>query len=169
MPLAFAAMRICSQRFYTNRAQVLMLLFVALQELGSATVDEVVAFLAKKSWFAEQPEDHKAYPASTPRVPRWRMLIAFAAQDAQECGRVVRDEDGRWTLKRFGQEELESLRAKFRIGAGEVFRGYLWTTKFKQLLDPGHMATTADRPRPATIYNEIQCRRMSRAYAHIAV
>lgn len=163
----FASMRICGQRFYTNRAQVLLLLFAALHEMKAGTVEEIVDFIAEQGWFAEQPEDRKAYPATTPRIPRWRMLIAFASQDAHECGRLALDAKGRWTLKRFGQDELQSLRAKFRTGAAEIVRGYLWTAKFKQLLDPTYQATSADRPRPATIYNEIQCRRMSRAYAHL--
>lgn len=135
-----------------------MLLFYALHNTGGSTRQDTVDYIAQEGWFVHADEDNKPYPFAGHNEPRWRVLIAFGRKDAYDRDRLFRNQRDHWELNRQGADEFRAVLSHFKSGKGDVAKGYLWTPRFKKLLDPSYAPTSADAPRPKTIYNRILTR-----------
>lgn len=138
-----------------------MLLFYALHRTGGGTRQDTVDYIADEGWFFHANEDYRPYPLAGTNEPRWRILIAYGRKDAADAGRLFTGDQyyDNWELTRDGVEEFKELRSAFLRGKGDVAKGYIWTPAFKRLLDPSYSPTSADKPRPRTIYNRAEFRR----------
>ncbi|MFA7343415.1 MAG: hypothetical protein WC003_03835 [Terrimicrobiaceae bacterium] len=147
-------MTICNKVFYGTRSQVLMMLYFALSRKPGRTRQDTVDYIAGESWFAHESEDFKKYPFAGTNEDRWRILIAFGRMDAAKHKPEphVFSNWNSWELNRDGVEEFDRCLSYFRLGNGDVAKGYLWTPVFKKLLDPKYAETAADKKRPLTIY-----------------
>ena len=133
---------------YSNRGQGVLLVLYSLHALeGACTKQEVLTFIQNADFYEITRYDLAPYPGHD--EPQYHTLLAWARKDALIAGWLVdRNERDAWQLSRGGREIFERTMARFRKGELRVSECYLWTPKFKSVVDPAYKPSPNDRIRP---------------------
>jgi len=132
--------------------QTILVLFVIHKLARPCTRAEVLELVDLKRYYDIQLEDLETVGSE----PRFRNQLAWARKDALECGWL----DGNgiknwWALSKRGKEYLESVLRAFLSRQLDISRCYLWTPKFKKLLDPSYEPSPRDAKRPRQIAQSV--------------
>lgn len=147
--------------YYTSpRGQCAVMLLAALREIlviegrGGASKREAIQYIAKKHWFAIEPEDLEPYKSQvwTTKEPRWNTLIAWARKDGVLRDLVSYQARDEWGLTRFGRSAIERFCEFCRAGQRPVLECFLWSPEFKRFLYPDWKLSSADLRRPSSFY-----------------
>jgi hypothetical protein len=133
---------------YSNRGQGVVLVLYSLRELcGACEKQEVLKFIQNADLYDISRYDLPPYPGQN--EPKYHTLLAWARKDALIEGWLVdtRERDA-WQLSRTGGQVLDKAIQKFRSSEWTVRKCYLWTPKFKKLVDPSYETSPEDASRP---------------------
>lgn len=135
-------------RVYSNRGQGVLLVLYSLNELwGSCTKQEVLRFIQRAGLYEVTRHDLPPYDGQN--EPKYHTLLCWARKDAIEREWMLdTGERDAWQLARPGREILDRSVARFRSGQLRVRECYLWTPKFKKLIDPAYALGPEDSVRP---------------------
>jgi hypothetical protein len=135
-------------KIYSNRGQGVMLVLYSLRELGGVcSKQEVLSFIQNADLYEIDRHDFPPYPGQN--EPRYHTLLAWARKDALiEKWLVDTTERDAWQLSRPGREVLDRTFTRYQNGSLTVRKCYLWTRKFKKLVDPNYEPSDEDAIRP---------------------
>ena len=142
-------------RFHSNRGQGVFLVLYALRALaGGCAKREVIDFIQRADYY--EITRHDLPPYEDQNEPRYHMLLAWARKDAS-INEWLADNGERdaWQLSRKGGSTLEKTEAKYGCGELKVRENYLWTAKFKKVVDPLYTPSELDRVRPVEGYTDL--------------
>ena len=92
---------------------------------------------------------HDLPPYEHQSEPRYHTLLAWARKDAMIMDWLIQTKErDAWQLSRAGRDVLHRAFSRFRSGELIVRRCYLWTPRFKKLVDPAHEPSPDDAIRP---------------------
>lgn len=133
-------------RYDTARGQQVILLLYVLAKLEGLRPKEVVYAYIKTQSFYDLTEDDLEACRSTGQA-RWKVQLAYARKDAHQR-RWLQDCRHEWGLSAEGEQQLCKCIEKFRRKEWDVARCYLWTPKFKGIIDPDYTPSEKDSRRP---------------------
>ena len=143
---------------YSVDWQCTCLLLYALRPLSSGATKEIVlSKIEDEKWLSLQQEDYDPYPSAWYHnlpEPRWMTLIAYARDHGKGFGFIANDERNCWKITDSGIEQVERLCRKASEHELDVTRCFLWSPKFKLLLDPTFSEDQKQAKRPTYIYRD---------------
>ncbi|MFC4994238.1 hypothetical protein [Rubritalea tangerina] len=126
----------------------------SLRELQHGpTKSECIQFINSRKWFDIQLEDKKPY-ASGNTEPRWQTLIAWGRKNCVDSGYIENEVRDSWQPTKNGLNAVVMMCKAFEEKRADVRRCYLFTTKFKQLIDPAYSPSDNDKKRPEYLYED---------------
>ena len=130
--------------YQSRRYQEMVLVLFALNTMGAIrSKQEVLRFIRSQGWLAATPEDRGNYDGC--REPKSSTLLCYARKDAVETELMFdHDENDHWEITREGQRFLENEAHRFRSKAQRVYCCFMWTPRFKAIIDPGYMPLGKD-------------------------
>ena len=133
------------------------MLLDALAEIGTMTTKrETIAYISERHYFHIVAEDLEPYPSALYPEPRWHVLIAWARKDCVQHDWMFRhDQNDCWQITRDGLSVLSKAVQRFRDDTWDVRRCYVWTEALKRHVLPTYEPNSNDRPRPRTLYRDI--------------
>lgn len=138
----------------SRRGQEICILLSALDELrGVSRKSEVINHIIAKGWIVTSSEDMKPYAGEAD--PRFYTLLAWAKKDALERDYVFDSGRDCWEITRGGVEAIKRARRLFAEGEWSVRRCYMFSTKFKLLMDPSYVPGDQDLKHPDLIFEEL--------------
>ena len=140
---------------YSNRGQGVFLVLYALRELcGACTKREVLRFIQDADFYEITRHDLPPYPGQN--EPQYHTLLAWARKDALiKCWIVDTSERDAWQLSAMGRTLLDKTISRYRKEELLVKECYLWTPKFKKLIDPVYVPSSDDARRPEDVRAEL--------------
>jgi len=137
---------------YSKEGQAVFLVLYALLELGGVcSKQEVLDFIERAEYYDLKAHDLPPYKNQT--EPRYHTLVGWARFHAVQLGWMVDvDEKDNWQLSRDGRGILDRTIQRYRSGELSVRECYLWTPKFKKLVDPTYEPSPKDRQRFERVY-----------------
>jgi hypothetical protein len=136
---------------YSNRGQGMILVLLALKELtGSNSKQAVIDHITRLSYYEVTRHDLPPYLGQS--EPKYHTLLAWARKDCVDRNLILNDEVNAWALTpREGHETTARISKRFASGELDVRKCYLWTPKFKMLMNPSYTPSDADAERPEDI------------------
>lgn len=132
---------------YSQQLQRLICLLYALNELrGAPTKQEVLRFIRDERLLDLSEEDRIPYLTQTEE--RWKTDIAYRRKDGVEWDLLFRSERNSWELTRDGRHFLERACELIRDRQFRVTECYLWSQRFKSILDPSYVPGSREAKRP---------------------
>ena len=133
---------------YSRRGQEIVMVLYALRELGAIqTKQDVLQFIREHRFYDLQPADKCSYDGKR----EWKAdtLLCWGRKDAV-MGEWMFDHDEKnsWELARAGHMALQEIISRFRSGHWNVRKCFLWRPEFKKIVDPSHVPSPQDEPRP---------------------
>jgi hypothetical protein len=139
--------------YTSRRGQELILVLAALWELGSRNSKrETISFINQSGWFDLSRHDLPAYVGSN--EPKYHTLLAWARKDGTIKEWIFDDERDSWGITRDGRRVLDKAKENF-AQEWEVSECYLWTPKFKKMMDPSYTPSDADRKNPEDEWEDL--------------
>lgn len=133
--------------YYSRRGQELILVLEALWNLGGRVRKrETISFINSSGWFDLSRSDLPPYAGHS--EPRYHTLLAWARKDGTLREWVFNDERDSWGITREGRDVLDRSKAHFRAQTWAVSMCFLWTPKFKRIIDPLYSPSDADLRNP---------------------
>jgi len=140
--------------YHKDRGQELMLVMHALADLsGENPKDAVILHIRNMGWFDWRKEDLKPYKNQS--EPRFHTLLAWARKDGVVRDWILHNQRDAWALSRDGRTVFEKALKRFSEQSWDVRKCYLFTQKFKRLLDPQYKPSEQDATRPLSLGDEI--------------
>ena len=139
---------------YGSRGQGIVLVLHSLRELGGVrSKQDVLSFIQDADLYEITRHDLPPYPGQN--EARYHTLLAWARKDALIAEWLIdTSERDEWQLSRAGRDFLERTVGRYRGGDLKVYMCYLWTHKFKKLIDPSYQPSADDRVRPEEIFTQ---------------
>ena len=81
-------------------------------------------------------------------------LIAYARDHAKNFGLIANEQRNNWKITNKGIEQVEALCRKAPTHDVDVTKCFLWSPRFKALLDPSFREELPQARRPASIYRD---------------
>lgn len=133
---------------YSSRGQGVLLVLYALRDLaGACSKREVLRFIQNADFY--EITRHDLPPYENQHEPRYHTLLAWARKDALIANWLIETtERDSWQLSRDGHALLEKVIERFRSGQLSVCKCYLWTPRFKKVVDPKYEPSRCDSIRP---------------------
>jgi len=133
---------------YKNRGQGVFLVLYALNDLGgSNSKREVLDHIRKNHWYEITRHDLPRYAGQN--EPKYETLLARARKDCYQRGWLIEtDLKDNWYISRDGRDILERAIKRYRERKWDVRKCYLWTKRFKELIDPEYTPSDKDAQRP---------------------
>jgi hypothetical protein len=127
------------------------------KDIGTTTSKhEALRYISEQHYFQVVAEDREPYPSAVYPEPRWHVLIAWARKDCVTRGCMFdHDENDCWQITRGGLYIYSNCARSFQDGTWEVRRCYVWTEALKKRFLPTYEPNSQDRPRPRTLYRDI--------------
>ena len=117
---------------------------------------ETLGYISEQHYFQVIDEDLEPYPSALYPEPRWQVLIAWARKDCVTRGLMFdHDENDCWQITRDGLYLYSDCVRKFQDGPWDVRHCYVWTGTLKKRFLPTYESSPQDRPRPRTLYRDI--------------
>ena len=142
----------------TTVDQLAVLVLKALDERVSATRADAIRFVANQGWFAIKGEDHAPYPSDLRRgyhEPRWKVALAWARNRAVTLKLLDNRDWNCWEILKSGRDELRAIELKFAAREWSACICFMWSPRFKMLMDPKNYTGGADDPRPGSVYKDM--------------
>lgn len=136
----------------------MVMLLAALKDIGTmVSKREAIGYISEQKYFRVVEEDFDPYPSALYPEPRWHVLIAWARKDCVTRGLMFdHDENDCWQITRDGVYANSKCVQRFQDGSWDVRRCYVWTEVLKKRLLPTYEPSAQDRPRPRTLYRDIE-------------
>jgi hypothetical protein len=132
--------------YSSRRGQELILVLAALWELGARNSKrETIFFINSSGWFDVSRHDLPAYVGCN--EPKYHTLLAWARKDGTIKEWIFDEERDSWGITRDGRRILEKSKENFQK-EWKVSECYLWTPKFKKIMDASYVPSDADRKHP---------------------
>ena len=140
------------------REQFITLLLYVLRDLDEAvTRQNTLVAIENARFFDAVADDLNCYRGNDERLaePRWYVFITSAYHDAVARGYLVKHTvPDCWHISEDGRRELNQRFAALQKGGADVRSCYLWTQKFKRVIDPTYCPSDRDAQRPASFYKD---------------
>ena len=114
---------------------------------GACTKREVLMFIQDGDLYEITRHDLPSYESQN--EPKYHTLLAWARKDALIAEWLIdTDERDAWQISRLGRAVLERTTGRYRGGELSVRNCYLWTQRFKRIVDPAYVPSPEDKIRP---------------------
>ena len=141
---------------YSTRAQMIMILLAAMQELkGGRSKQEVIAEIEVRGWFDKGPDDNTPFPSAPSKEARWKTTVAFGRKDCYEEELFIRDEiRNSWQISKSGINSFIERKGLFASGQLDCRKCYMWSARFKQHIVSSYVPSKEDSDRPSNVYKD---------------
>ncbi len=141
-------------KLYSNRSQGLIMVMKAVSLLGGSNTEQMVReFIDAADYYRADRHDLPPYPGLD--AGKYYVLMAWARKDCVDRGLVRERGEDAWELSLSGRWRMRKIRRWCESGRLDPRQCYLWTPKFKGLMDPEYKYSSKDARGPEDVIDQV--------------
>lgn len=141
-------------KLYSNRSQGLIMVLKAVSLLGGANTEQMVReFIGAADYY--RADRHDLPPYAGLDAEKYHVLMAWARKDCVDRGLIRERGEDAWELSLSGRWKLRKIQRWCESGRFDLRQCYLWTPKFKALMDPEYKYSSKDARGPEDVIDQV--------------